>query len=358
MRIAGQQLKNVVHAILLRCGSDDAEARLVAEHLVGANLTGHDSHGAGMLPTYVKNVRAGILHPGTAAALVRDDGPILVFDGRRGYGQRVAAEAMTAAIQRCRETGLVVMALRNAHHIGRVGTYGEQSIAAGVVSLHFVNVIDHDPVVAPFGGRDARYSTNPVCMAMPATESTPSILLDMATSKIPIGKARVAMNRGESVATGQLLDAGGDPTTDPRVLFQQPRGALLPFGEHKGFGLAFFCELLAGVLTGGGTIQPETPRLGGIVNNMLTFVVDPRRLVDHAWMQAEIDAVVNYVKASPPADPGVAVMVAGDPERQKFAERSATGIEIEEVTWEEILQAGVEVGLSRSFLETAARSGE
>jgi uncharacterized oxidoreductase len=192
-------------------------------------------------------------------------------------------------------------------------------------------------------------------MAMPATASTPSILLDMATSKIPIGKARVAMNRGESVAAGQLLDAGGEPTTDPRLIFQQPRGALLPFGEHKGFGLAFFCELLAGVLAGGGTIQPGNPRLGGIVNNMLTFVVDPRRLVDHAWMQAEIDAVVTYIKASPPSDPGGAVMVAGDPERQKFAERSATGIQIEEVTWEEILQAGVEVGLSRSFLETAAR---
>lgn len=355
MRIAAQQLQNVVHAILLRCGSDDAEAQLVAGHLVRANLTGHDSHGAGMLPAYVRNVRAGMLHPGTAAALVRDDGAILVFDGQGGYGQRVAAEAMTVAIQRCRETGLVAMALRNAHHIGRVGTYGEQCIAAGLVSLHFVNVVDHDPVVAPFGGRDARYSTNPVCMAMPATASTPAILLDMATSKIPIGKARVAMNRGESVAAGQLLDAGGEPTADPRVIFQQPRGALLPFGEHKGFGLAFFCELLAGVLTGGGTIQPGNPRHGGIVNNMLTFVVDPSRLVDHAWMQAEIDAVVSYVKASPPSEPGGTVLVAGDPERQKLAERSATGIQIEEVTWEEIVQSGIEVGLSRSFLETAAR---
>ena len=355
MLIAEQHLKNVLLAILLQGGSDDYEARLVAEHLVRANLTGHDSHGAGMLPTYIKNMRAGLLHPGTAATLIRDDGAILVFDGQRGYGQRVAAEAMAAAIQRCTETGLVVMALRNAHHIGRVGTYGEQSIAAGLVSLHFVNVVDHDPVVAPFGGRDARYSTNPVCMAMPATAATPAILLDMATSKIPLGKARVAMNRGESVAAGQLLDPRGEPTTDPRVMFREPRGALLPFGEHKGSGLAFFCELLAGVLAGGGTIQPGNPRLGSIVNNMLTFVVDPRRLVDHAWMQAEIDAVVSYVKASPPADSCGIVMVAGDPERQKLAERSAAGIPVEDVTWEEILQAGAEVGLSRSHLEAVVR---
>jgi uncharacterized oxidoreductase len=353
--ISEQNLKRVLVEILRHCGSDDHEAGLVAAHLVRANLTGHDSHGAGMLPTYVRNVRAGLLRPGTAARLVKDDGAILIFDGQRGYGQRVAAEAMEAAIGRCAETGLVAMALRNAHHIGRVGAYGEQGIAAGLVSLHFVNVVDHGPVVAPFGGRDARYSTNPLCMAMPATATTPAVLLDMATSKIPIGKARVAMHRGLPVAAGQLIDPRGEPTTDPCVMFREPRGAFLPFGEHKGYGLAFFCELLGGVLTGGGTIQPENPRLGGIVNNMLTFVVDPRRLVDHAWMEAEIDAVVRYVKESPPASVDGTVMVAGDPERKMLAERRVAGIPVEEATWEEILSAGEEVGLSRSLLETFAR---
>lgn len=352
MLITEQQLKKVLHEILRHAGSDEFEAGLVADHLVRANLTGHDSHGAGMLPTYIRSVQAGLLLPGTSAGLVRDDGSILVFDGQRGYGQRVAAESMDAAIRRCRETGLVVMALRNAHHIGRVGSYGEQSIAAGLVSLHFVNVSDHAPLVVPFGGRDARYSTNPICLAMPATASTPAILLDMATSKIALGKARVAQNTGTSVAPGQLLDHRGETTTDPAVMFQEPRGALLPFGDHKGSGLALFCELLAGVLTGGGTIQPDNPRLGSIVNNMLTFVVDPRRLVDHAWMQTEIDAVVRYVKESPPAPPGGTVMVAGDPERKMLAERQSAGIPVEDVTWEEILKAGELVGLCRSRLES------
>jgi uncharacterized oxidoreductase len=135
-------------------------------------------------------------------------------------------------------------------------------------------------------------------------------------------------------------------------MFREPRGALLPFGDHKGYGLAFFCELLAGVLTGGGTIQPENPRQGSIVNNMLTFVVDPGRLVDHAWMQAEIDAVTRYVKESPPAAPGGEVMVAGDPERKTVAERQTSGIPMDDGTWEEILQAGEQVGLSRSRLES------
>jgi uncharacterized oxidoreductase len=186
---------------------------------------------------------------------------------------------------------------------------------------------------------------------MPATGKNPAVLLDMATSRIARGKAMVAMNKGERMAEGLILDSDGEPTTDPSVMFREPGGALLPFGEHKGYGLAFFCELLAGVLTGGGTIQPENPRLGGIVNNMLTFVVDPGRLVEHDWMQSEIDAVIRHVKGSPPSVAGELVMVAGDPERKKFAERSSAGIQIDEVTWEEILCAAEDVGISRSCLQ-------
>ncbi|MDD5287343.1 MAG: malate/lactate/ureidoglycolate dehydrogenase [Desulfuromonadaceae bacterium] len=351
MLISEQKLKKVLHEILQQAGSDEYEAALVSEHLVRANLTGHDSHGAIMLPIYIRNMRAGLLVPGMCAKMVKDDDSIMIFDGQRGYGQRVAAEAMDAAINRCRETGVVLMTLRNAHHIGRVGAYGEQSIAAGLVSLHFVNVIDHPPLVAPFGGRDARFSTNPICIAMPATGETPAVLLDMATSRIARGKAMVAMNKGERMAEGLILDSEGEPTTDPSVMFREPGGALLPFGEHKGYGLATLCELLAGVLTGGGTIQPENKRLGGIVNNMFTFVFDPCRLVEHEWMQHEMDAFISHVKGSPPSVPGESVMVAGEPERKKYAERSLAGIPIEEVTWEEIMRAAEDVGINRSSLE-------
>jgi uncharacterized oxidoreductase len=343
--ITAKKLERVLGLILRHSGSDDYEADLVARHLVEANLAGHDSHGAGILPTYIRNLKLGLLAPGTPAKKVKDDGSILVFNGQRGYGQRVAFEAMNVAIERCREIGLVVMALSDAHHIGRVGSYGEQSIAAGLVSLHFVNVVDHEPLVAPFGGRLARYSTNPICMAMPATAQTPAILLDMATSKSSLGKIRVAMNRGETVAPGTLLDTSGEPSCDPNVMFRQPPGTLLPFGEHKGYGLGFFCELFAGVLTGGGTIQPGNPRQGGIVNHMLTFLVDPGRLVDHAWMASEIDALTRYMKDTSD-DQGRSVLVAGEPERICREKRLASGIRIDPKSWEEILQSGAEVGLS------------
>ena len=348
MQIAEPQLRRVVSGILKAGGSDATEADLVTDHLVRANLAGHDSHGVGMVPTYVKHLKAGLLKPNTAVEKVKDEGSILAFDGHRGYGQRVALEAMDAAIERCKETGLVLMSLRNAHHIGRIGTYGERSIEAGLISLHFVNVTDHRPLVAPFGGTDARFGTNPICIAMPGGEETEPLLLDMATSKIALGKTRVAMNKGEEVAPGRLLDGQGQPTNDPNVMFSEPYGALLTLGDHKGYGLALFCELLGGVLSGGGTIQPEHERLGSIMNNMLTFTVDPLRLVDIPWMRSEIDATVKYFKASPPADPAHPVIAPGDPERTSKETRQREGIPLADRAWDGILAAGEDVGFSRS----------
>jgi len=357
MHINHQALQDLTERILRSGGSEPEEARTVATHLVNANLTGHDSHGVGMLPTYVKNLRSNLLKPNTPVRKVRDDGPFLVFDGGRGYGQRVAAEAMALGLERCRTQGLVALALRNAHHIGRVGSYGEQSLAAGMVSLHFVNVVDHPPLVAPFGGRDARYSTNPLCVAIPGTDKTDAVLLDMATSRIALGKTRVAMNKGEEVGDGPLLDAAGDPTRDPAVMFHEPRGALLPCAEHKGYGLALICELLAGALGGGGTIQPENERHGGIVNNMLAILIDPARLGEQGAMGAEIDALVAYLKESPPADPGQAVMVAGDPERLSRSHRLQEGIPLDPATWEELMSAAESLGLKRGELSRISGAG-
>jgi uncharacterized oxidoreductase len=214
------------------------------------------------------------------------------------------------------------------------------------VSLHFVNVTDHLPLVAPFNGRDARFSTNPICVAMPGTPSTPPIVLDMATSRIAFGKVKVAHNAGKRVPAGSLIDSDGKPTEDPGAMFTDPRGALLPVGEHKGFGLALICDLLGGILTGGGTMQPANPRPGGIVNNMLSVIIDPARLVDQMWLSAELDAVIAYVKSSRPGISGKAVVVAGDPERAMRNQRLREGIPMNKTTWEEITLAGQKVGMT------------
>jgi uncharacterized oxidoreductase len=351
MRATADRLRRLTSAILKSGGSGEEEAGAVAEHLVQANLAGHDSHGVGMIPAYIRHLHAGLVVPNTRVALVKDDGALLMFDGRRGYGRCVAGEAMAAAIARCRETGVVAMTLANAHHIGRVGAYGELATGAGLVSLHFVNVADHRGLVAPFRGSDSRFSTNPVCIALPGTERHPPLLLDMATSAIAMGKVRVARNAGKSLPEGILIDPGGRPTRDPNVMYSEPRGALLSFGGHKGYALAVVTELLAAALSGGPTLQPGNERRGGTVNNMLAILLDPARLAGVEWLHREIDGFIEYVKASPPADPKTPVLVPGDPERIAREERARSGIEIDATTWDEILQAADKVGLVRAEAE-------
>jgi len=237
----------------------------------------------------------------------------------------------------------------SSSHIGRIGTYGEQSINAGFISIHFVNVTSHAPTVAPYGGIKARFVTNPICIAMPGTSNTESVLLDMATSKIALGKARVAMSKGVDVPENSVLDPQGNPTNDPNVLFQEDMGALLPAGDYKGTGLALFCELLAGGLSGGGTIQPKNPRPGGIVNNMFTLIVDPKRLVEQEWLNNELDEMVSYLKGTPPQAETGPVKIAGDPERATRQDRQTNGIPVAE--WDNIKQAGIDLGVSKDKLE-------
>lgn len=344
MRIDHHLLRRKTAALLQATGSSAAEAAAVSDHLVDANLAGHDSHGVGMLPHYLRNLKAGTLVPNRKPEVVSNSGSFAVWDGLNGYGQVIARDAMVWAVGAARQHGVAVHGLRNTHHIGRVGAYGEQAANAGLLSVHFVNGNSGPPKVAPFRGREGRMSTNPVCIAVPGTASTRPVILDMATSRIAIGKVRVAYNEGRQVGENTLIAADGKPTTDPGVLYRSPHGAVLPFGEHKGYGLALIAELLAGAIAGAGTIQPKNPRDRGILNGMLTVVIDPARLADRSFVDSEIDAMVGYMKTTEPADPSLPVLVPGEPERIARAERASGGIEIDATTWREIVDAASGAG--------------
>lgn len=344
-------LKAVTRAIIGRTGSDEREARLVADQLVEANLTGHDSHGVGMLPRYVEVFRLGRLKPNQHVSVVADGGALLTLNGNMGYGQVMAYEAMQLGIERAAQHGAALVGLSNSHHIGRVGHWAEQCIAAGLVSMHYVNVISQ-PVVAPFGGRDARFVTNPFCVGIPRPGEEP-ILLDFATSRIAMGKVRVAMNKGVEVGTDTLLDHAGEPTRDPRVMFERPYGAILPFGEHKGYCLAVVCELLGGALSGGRTLHQRSPGRE-IINNMFSIIIDPQRLGTAANLSAETAEFAAWLKESPLAQGVDRIKLPGEPEQDYRRERGAKGIPIDRTTWTDIIGAAGLLGLKQREVEQLA----
>jgi uncharacterized oxidoreductase len=350
-----EPLARAIAAIVAAGGSDGREARLVAENLVAANLAGHDSHGIGMIPRYVDALLEGGLFVNRHAEVKLDAGALLSLDGHAGYGQSVGAEAMELAIARAKSLGCSVSALGNVHHLGRIGHWAEMALAEGLVAIHFANVIAFARV-APYGGADGRFGTNPCCIGIPLP-GEPPFLLDFATSAVAQGKLRVAYNKGEKVPLGRLIDAQGRPTDDPRWGVVPPFGAMLTFGEHKGYGLAVACELLGGALSTGGTFTPQKGGRQRVLNGMLTILIDPGKLDAARTFEREARAYLDWLRGSPPAPGFDRVRIAGEPEREARASREKEGVPVDEATWGEILQAGERLKLDAARIEKIARAG-
>ncbi|MDI9329774.1 MAG: malate/lactate/ureidoglycolate dehydrogenase [Alphaproteobacteria bacterium] len=351
LHFQAQELEDQLTRLFEAAGSLAPEARAVASNLVLANLSGHDSHGIGMAPRYIDAIVEGGLSPNSGVRVHTDHGMLLGLDGQRGFGQIVGTQAMEHAFERVRRHGACIFSLSHAHHLGRIGHFAEMAVERGWISLHFVNVRSR-PVVAAWQGGDGRFGTNPCCIGIPmglGADRREPFVLDFATSRVAQGKMRVAHNKGQSVEPGTLIDEHGHPTTRPGVVVVPQSngryGALMPFGEHKGFGLAVACELLGGALSGGGTWHQEPNDHRSVYNGMLGIVIDPHALGSAESFSAEALAFVDWLKASPDAPGTDGVKLAGEPERAARLQRRTCGIEVDENTWAEIVTSGAKVGL-------------
>jgi uncharacterized oxidoreductase len=343
-----------VSEIFHAAGCGAAEARCIAGHLVTANLTGHDSHGVARVPRYVAWLKDGLVRAGQKISIVTEGPTHAVVDGNLGFGQTIGEQVVDVGIAKARVHGMAVVALRNTGHIGRIGDWAERAAEAGLISIHFVNV-GMGELVAPFGGVDRRFSTNPFCVGAPMPEGPP-LLLDMATSVVAEGKVLVAANGGKKLPEGALIGPDGKLSTDPVTLYgpieghhvRDPAngtGALRAFGEHKGSGIAFMCEILAGCLTGNGTSGPiPGGKRKGISNGMLSIYLRPGAFAAEHFVEAARD-YAGYVKSARPAQPGGEVLVPGEPETRMRAQRLRDGIPLQANTWASILATAKSLGL-------------
>jgi hydroxycarboxylate dehydrogenase B len=350
LNIAAEPLHELVCTIFERAGTTAEEARLVADHLVDANLMGHDSHGVIRVQPYTKLVQSGKTATNQPIKITKDAGALLTVDGQEGLGQVVVKKAIDLAIERAREHGVAVLGVCNTAHMGRIGAWAEQAAAAGMVSLHFCNTTGFGIQVAPFGGTDRRLSVNPIAMGVPRPGQEP-IIHDMSTGTIAAGKVRVARNKGERLPEGALIDNQGRPSTDPEAFFTDPPGAITTAAGHKGYGLAMFVEILAGSLTGGSSSHPRNPTADRPVNNLLSILIDPDRMAGADAMAADIDRLVGWVTASPPSRPGGEVLLPGEVERRARAERRANGISLDPNTLAQLREAASSAGVPEDEIE-------
>jgi hydroxycarboxylate dehydrogenase B len=336
--VPAPKLATLVAAIMRGIGCNAGEAQAVATRLVDANCVGHESHGVIRVAKYLEWVRDGTLRPNTAPTLVVDTATLAIVDGNRGFGQVIGEYATRLGIAKAATTGIAMIGLRNCGHLGRVGEWAEMAAVAGQVSLHFLNTSGAQRV-APFGGSDRRLSTNPISIGVPVAGGDP-VILDVTTSTVAEGKLMVALNKGEQVPEGWIIDRDGLPTTDPKAFYDG--GALLTIGAHKGSGLSIVTDLLAGALSTGRSSDPTDTVLR---NNMLSIYIAPAVYAPEGAVEREAARFVAWVKASPARKQGEPVQAPGDAERRLRAERARSGVPIDDKTWSDLLDAATSVGI-------------
>ncbi len=351
MRYTADSLTTLAQSILTGFGCDRDEADIVADHLIRANLAGHDSHGIGMLPVYGMQVKDGNLIPNQTPVFLPDCGAVSVVDAKCGFGHRMALLALDHAIETCRKHRVAVLGLRNSGHVSRTGHYSEYCAQQGLISIHFVNVWGHAPLVAAHGSSQAGFSTNPISIGIPV-DGKAKPMLDLATSTVAFGKVRVAHNRGEKIPIGWVIDDAGQPTDDPTPIWENRTGALTPFGQHKGSGLAIFVELLAGAVAGKETVATGNHIPNGVYNNMFSILIDPLAFDSQEQIEERVLEFYQSIKSSRPAGGVKEVLMPGEPELQHKAEREAKGIEVDSETVEQLISIGNHFDLNESLLRS------
>lgn len=352
--LAPATLTTYITEIFDKAGCSSKEAECIATRLVGANLRGHDSHGVIRVPRYVDALQRGLVHADQTLDVVTENDVMAVLDAKFGFGQSMGEQAVDAGVAKAKANGISIIALRNSGHLGRIGDWAERAAAEGLVSIHMVNV-KNSLLVAPFGGRDRRMSTSPFCAGIPMPSGTP-VVLDFATSAAAEGKALVALSGGKPLPDGALISEDGSLSNDPLHLYgpQAPgaipnpnlgSGALRTFGDHKGSGLNFLMEILAGSLTGTGANAPiKDLEKRNVGNGMLSIYMSPEVFGSSDGFAEDVRNYIDFVKSSRPVAPNGEVLVPGEQELKTMAERSIDGLPLSENAWSNILSTGDNVG--------------
>ena len=341
-RIAASDLEVLARDLMQAAGALESEAEVIARHLIGANLAGHDSHGVINIAMYIDQMKKGHIVPDAEFEVIEESATTTVIDGHWGFGFSVSERAMEMALDKARIHRLAATTVRRQGHIGRVADYPLMAAEAGMIGLMTADSGRTAKSVAPFGGRTPRLGTNPICIAMPSNLEGP-FFLDISTAAAAGGKLSVAASRGGTVPEGWVIDAAGNPSISPLAVKQG--GALLPLGGsegHKGYGLAAMVEILSGILTGlGFGVDPSGRHNDGVF--MAVFDVSAFRPLDD--FKTEVTEFAEYLRATPTAAGVEQVYYPGEIEYVRSKNNLVEGIEIASATYDELRDLADELGV-------------
>ena len=325
-----EYLRRVTYTIFRALDASDEEASTVARHVVKANLVGHDSHGVMLVPVYAERIQRGHIVPGAALEVTRETASSACVDGNWGFGYVVTERAMGMAIEKAKANNVAAFTVFRQSHIGRLGDYAVMAADAGMIGLITADSGQGPKSVAPYGGVARRLGTNPICIAVPS-ELEGTVLLDMATAAVALGKINLALSRKEAIPPTWVIDKDGNATSDPNAFHDG--GAILPVGAdqaHKGSGLSFMVEVLSGLLTGlGFGIDPQARHNDGC----FLFVLNVEAFRPLAEFTRDVKEFAEFIKSSPPAKGFSEVLYPGEIEWRTEQQRSRDSIYVEDETW-------------------------
>jgi uncharacterized oxidoreductase len=336
-RFSAGRLQSIARQIFVAAGAPRHIADAVAGILVNADLTGYDSHGVLRIPEYLRAIEAGSLDPGAEPAVVKETTQIVLLDGRQGFGHYAARVAMQKAVGKARQGEIGGVSLVRAGHLGRLGEYAEQAAHAGCIGLIASGRgAPGQESTVPHGGVRGALGTNPMAAGVPAGQGPPFVL-DYATSVMAGGKIAIARREGTDLPEACIVDKHGHPSARPADLFDG--GFLLPFGRHKGYALSLLMCLLGGL---SGAFDPASGTMGGTF--MLAINIDAFTPVDE--YRRAVRALLDGVKATPPAPGFDEILVPGERAQRSRADRLAHGIDLPDRTYREIREWAARLGVS------------
>jgi LDH2 family malate/lactate/ureidoglycolate dehydrogenase len=336
------ELTTTVQGLVEAVGTPPDNAKVVTRLIVGSHLAGHDSHGVQHLPRYLEEAQNGLIMPAAQPEVISDSPSAALVRGNWGWGHVTADYVMRLAVEKASTSGIAMVSAVECNHIGRLGDYVEEAAAKGCIGiLTSGGNAEELATAAPFGGTKAVLAPNPIAFAFPADADHP-VLVDFATTIVAGGKLALAKAKGKQVQLGWIIDKHGKPTTDPNDYYDG--GALLPFGEHKGFGVMVAAEILGRIFSGADD-HSNTEHGGTYFKHCgITFVAIRANLFDSSFA-ARTSELSSRVRAVPPQPEVEAVMMPGDYEYKARVERVRNGrIDIPESTWEEVVSAARHLG--------------
>lgn len=324
MKISAENGEKLIKDLLVKTGASEKDAEVIAEITISGDLKGFSSHGIGRFSQYIIGIKEGNIKLTGEPEIEKETVSTALINGKNLFGHVIGHKAMTLAIKKAKETGIGMVGTHDANHFGVTGYYSDLAAKKGMVGVVIANT---EPAVAPLGGKKAILGTNPLAISIPTHEGY--VAIDMATSASARGKLIEAKRKGQKLPENVALDSEGNPTTDPSEAL---KGSILPFGTHKGFGIAFMIEILSGPFVNArfgsdvtGTADATKPCNKGD----LYLALDPSKFRDLDEFKDDVKSLCDELRSA-----GENIIIPGDIERNNMKKFKKEGINIDEVLYE------------------------